>query len=138
MYKWLDDWKRPGTISKALFFIGLIGIIAIPVLFQDTREHPLNWYKKQWCNENNGRIDAPMPDNTSCGCQTDKNVVEFAYADQWHNSIGLALYNSMQTGMKPGIVLIIENKSQEKYSHRLKNTIEEFKLSFDIWNYDLK
>ena len=138
MYKWLDQWKRPGSISKALFFIGLIGIIAVPVLFQDTRTHPLNWYKKKWCNENKGKIDAPMPDKTSCGCQTDKNVIEFAYADRWHNAVGLTLYNSMQTSIKPGVVLIIEDKSNEKYPDRLKNTIKEFKLPIDMWIYEGK
>lgn len=138
MYKWLEDWKRPGTISKALFFIGLIGIIAVPVFFQDTRTHPLNWYKKKWCNNYQGRIDAPMPDKTSCACQTDNNAVEFAYADSWHNAIGLTLYNGMQTGIKPGLVLIIENKSDEKYLDRCKNTIEKFKLPIDVWAYDEK
>lgn len=135
LYKWLDDWKRPGSISKALFFIGIIGIIAIPVLFQDTRNHPLNWYKKKWCRDNNGQVDAKMPDKTSCGCRTDNNVVEFAFADSWHNAIGLALYNSLQTGEKPGIVLIIENEPDEKYLGRLENTKAKFNMPFDIWTY---
>ncbi|GBC62719.1 hypothetical protein DENIS_3696 [Desulfonema ishimotonii] len=136
MYKWLEEWKRPGALMKALFFIGIIGIIAVPAWFQNIRNHPLKWYKQKWCERQAGAADAPMPDRTACGCLTDTHTVEFAFADAWYEAVGQVLYNSMQTGKKAGIVLIAENEADKKYRHRLEETVRKFQLPIDIWVID--
>ena len=132
MYKWLDEWKRPKTFAKIVFFIGMIGIIAIPAWLQKTRHHPLNWYQKAWCEEQGGKADANMPDRTACGCLTDTHAVEFAFADTWHEAVGQALYNGMQTNKKAAIVLIKESETDDKYLLRLRDTIAHFRLPVEV------
>ena len=136
MYKFLENWKRPGSVAKAAFFIGLILIIAVPAWMSDTRAHPLDWYRTRWCESAGGEIGAKMPDGTTCDCLTPTHAVEFAYADHWHGVIGQALYNGRQTGKTPGVVLIIEKESDEKYFRRLQDTVAHYSLPMTVWAYE--
>lgn len=136
MYKFLEDWKRPGAVAKAAFFIGLLLLIALPVWMGETRKHPLDWYRTRWCESAGGEISAKMADGTTCDCLTPTHAVEFAFADHWHSVIGQAMYNSYQSGKTPGVVLIIEQESDEKYFRRLTETMTRFSLPMGIWSYD--
>ena len=138
MYKFLEDWKRPGTVAKAVFFIGLILIIAVPVWMGGNRAHPLNWYQTRWCESAGGELSAKMADGTTCDCLTPTHAVEFAFADHWHEAIGQALYNGRQTGKAPGVVLVIEQESDENYFRRLQDTAAHFSLPMAVWPYEEK
>jgi hypothetical protein len=60
-------------------------------------------------------------------------VVEVDFASKFYEAIGQALYYSLQTGKKGGIVLILEDKSDYKYWLRLNSVIQHFNLPIDTW-----
>lgn len=96
-------------------------------------QHPEKHYQDQWCAEQHGQTEVRLPDKTRADCITDKNVIEFDFAPKFYEAIGQALYYSLQTGKRAGIVLIIESLDDRKYWIRMNSTIEHFKLPIDTW-----
>jgi len=54
--------------------------------------------------------------------------------NNWAEAVGQSAYYSLQTGKKPGIVLIVETTKDRKYWIRLNTTIEHFNLLIDTWS----
>ncbi len=59
--------------------------------------------------------------------------MKFDFGSKWAESIGQALYYSIQTGKKPGIVLILEKESDYKYWIQLNTVIEHSDLNIRTW-----
>ncbi|MBF0530742.1 MAG: tetratricopeptide repeat protein [Deltaproteobacteria bacterium] len=97
------------------------------------REHPLEWYRQAWCQKQNGQADFRMIEGNDCDCLTASHAVAFEYADRWAEVIGRSLDNARQTGRKPGIVLVMETKDDQKYQVNLRTTVEAFKLNINYW-----
>lgn len=97
------------------------------------RLHPEKWYQEKWCNEQGGRIEVVLPDRTRCDCLTATHAIEFDFGNKWAESIGQALHYSIQTGKRPGIVLILESPTDLKYWIRLNTIIDHFNLPIDSW-----
>lgn len=95
--------------------------------------HPEKYYQDKWCVEHNGQSEVVLPDKTRADCITSTNVIEFDFAPKFYEAIGQALYYSLQTGKKAGIVLILERPADRKYWIRLNSTLEHFKLPIDTW-----
>ena len=94
---------------------------------------PEKWYQEQWCKRNGGQIEVVLPDKTRCDCVTGSHAIEFDFGKKWAESIGQALYYSIQTGKRAGVVLILEKKSDYKYWIRLNTVIEHFGVPVDTW-----
>ena len=62
----------------------------------------------------NGRVDL----------LTKEIAYEVTWASEWKDAIGKALWYGMQTHRDAGIILIVENQSDQKYIKQLKTTIE--------------
>jgi len=65
-------------------------------------------YQEKWCTEHGGQVEVVLPDRTRCDCLTETHAIEFDFGKKWAEAIGQALYYAIQTGKKPGIVLILE------------------------------
>jgi hypothetical protein len=98
------------------------------------REHPEKWYQLKWCEANEGQVEVVLPDGTRCDCVTDTHAIEFDFGDHWSEAVGQSAYYAIQTGKKPGIVLILETMKDRKYWIRLNTTIEHFNLPIDTWS----
>lgn len=64
------------------------------------------------------------------------HAIEVEFARKWKNSIGQALWYSLQTGKMAGIVLILEDDRKDyKYSVQLQSTLVTFGLqdSVKVW-----
>jgi hypothetical protein len=61
-------------------------------------------------------------------------AIEFDFGNNWAEAMGQTSYYALQTGKKPGIVLILETLKNRKYRIRLNTTIENFNLPIDTWN----
>lgn len=96
-------------------------------------EHPEKWYQEKWCTQNNGITEFRFPDKTRCDCLTDTHAVEFDFGRKWAEAIGQALYYGFQADKRAGIVLIIEQPSDQKYWIRLNSVIEYYKLPIETW-----
>jgi hypothetical protein len=64
-----------------------------------------------------------LPGGTRCDCLTDTHAIEFDFGNKWAEALGQSSYYSLQTGRKPGIVLILENMKDRRYWIRLNTTI---------------
>jgi len=106
----------------------------LPSILLAKREHPEKWYQVKWCETQKGRIEVVLPDGTRCDCLTDTHAIEFDFGDNWAEALGQSSYYAIQTGKKPGIVLILETSKDRKYWIRLNTTIEHFNLPIDTWS----
>ena len=86
-------------------------------------------YVKEWCPENDGKLEWPLDDRTEVDCLTDTHVVEFKRAGEWSKvlkGIGQAIHSAQQIDVnrRPGIVLIVEDKKGCNNLSRLRKTLE--------------
>lgn len=117
--------------------LAAIILLLIPTLAQAGHSHPEKWYQEKWCAEQGGQTEVVLSDNTRADCITKENIVEFDFAPKFYESIGQALYYSLQTGKRAGIVLILEKPEDRKYWIRLNSTIRHFGLPIDTWEMGL-
>jgi hypothetical protein len=106
--------------------------ILLPTLALAGHLHPEKWYQEKWC-QGKGQVEVVLPDKTRCDCLTSTHAVEVDFGNHWYQGVGQALYYSMQTGRRAGILLIIEKESDYKYWIRLNSTIEHFDLPITAW-----
>lgn len=95
--------------------------------------HKEAWYQKSWCAEAGGQTEVKFEDGTRCDCLTADHAIEFDFGSKWAESIGQALYYSLQTGKRAGIVLILETQDDYRYWLRLNSTIMHHNLPIDTW-----
>ncbi|MDH5299301.1 MAG: hypothetical protein OEV91_09810 [Desulfobulbaceae bacterium] len=118
------------TVVKACLLVAAI-LVAAPV--KAKRLHEEKWYQDQWCARQRGQVEVVLADRTRCDCLTSTNAVEFDFGAKWAEAIGQALYYSLQTGKRAGVVLILEAPADRKYWLRLNSIIEHGNLPIDTW-----
>lgn len=109
----------------------LLTVLLWPTAVCARRLHPKPWYQDRWC----ARMFGSGADTTSplYDCLTGRYVIEFDYADHWYEAIGESLHYAMETGKKPGIVLIMEHPGDERYWDKLNRTIDHYRLPIETW-----
>ena len=114
-----------------------IWLLAVFLFLTGTAEaghrHPEKYYQEKWCAEHGGQAEVVLPDQTRADCITSTHAVEHDFGPKWAEAIGQALYYSLQTGKRAGIVLILEKPADRKYWIRLNSTIQHFGLPIDAW-----
>ncbi len=90
-------------------------------------------YQEAWCGRAGGRAEVRLPDATRCDCLTATHAIEFDFAPKWAEAVTQALHYGLQTGKRPGIVLIMLNKKDRKYLERINRIIEHYHLPVDVW-----
>jgi len=118
---------------KKLIFALLLIVAFLPSLAEAKRLHPEKWYQQRWCQEQGGQVEVVLADRTRCDCLTSTHAIEFDFGNKWAESIGQSLYYGLQTGKRPGIVLILEAPEDYKYWIRLNTIIRHFNLPIDSW-----
>ena len=91
------------------------------------------WYQERHCKEMGGQSEVTLPDRTRCDCVTTSHALEFDFGNKWAEAIGQSLNYGMQTGKRPGIVLILERPKDMRYYIRLNSIILHYGLSIDVW-----
>lgn len=114
-------------IALVLFAVGL------SVSAYGKHTHLEKWYQEQWCLKARGNTEIVLPDRSRVDCLTKTHAIEFDFGSKWAESIGQSLYYGVQTGKRPGIVLILENPTDYRYFIRLNTTIKHFDLPIDTW-----
>jgi hypothetical protein len=94
-------------------------------------------YQKEWCSQHQGQVEVRLPDGTQCDCIATIDgvdyVIAFDFGNKWAESIGQALYYTVQTGKYAGVVLILEDEKDDKYFIRLNTTIQYHDLRLKTW-----
>jgi hypothetical protein len=103
---------------------------------QAEHKRPEKEYQRDWCAEARGHAEIRLPDGTRADCITRTHAIEFDFGQKWAESIGQALYYSMQTGKRAGIVLILERIEDRKFWIRLNSIVEFQKLPIDTWKIE--
>lgn len=114
---------------------GIAIIFILMAVIPSNAKHLQNerWYQERWCEANHGVCEYRLPDGTRVDCVTDSHAIEFDFAAKWAEAIGQALYYSAQTGLQPGIVVIIETADDHRYIERLEYAIASHNLNIDVW-----
>ena len=107
-------------IIKLLYFPLLFLLLTnLPVYSE--RIHPEKVYQNYWCQKVCGISEYRLPQGQRVDCLTKSHAIEFDFANKVYEGIGQAIYYSVATGLKPGIVLIVENdKKDEKFLYFYK------------------
>ena len=125
---------RNSKIGLLLVIIFVLTLLSTPTLA--AHKYPEKWYQQKWCEAVGGQVEAVMPDGTRCDCLTETHAIEFDFGPKWAEAIGQALYYGLQTGKRPGVVLILETEKDYKYWLRLNTTIKHYKLPIDTWSVE--
>lgn len=88
-------------------------------------------YQRYWCKKHNGELEYLLSDGTRVDCLTTEYAVEVEYAKKWAEAVGQALFYAKITGRKPGIVLIMADKGDERFAKRLREVASEEKIK--VW-----
>jgi len=126
-------------MTPRTLFIFIVLFFAFTVTFWDAlaearpEHHKESYYQQIWCDNAGGETEHINPDKTRVDCLTTSHAIEFDFAKKWAEAIGQALYYSSQTGLPPGIVLIMEKESDDKFLLRLKTTINHWNLPIKVW-----
>ena len=91
-------------------------------------------YQAKWCQESGGVAEYVLPDRSRVDCLTATHAIEVDFANKWAESCGQALYYSIQTGCKPGIVLILEKQSDKSHLKRLMELADKYGIT--VWTME--
>lgn len=106
--------------NKILYF-PLLFFILTNIQVEAARIHQEKIYQNYWCQKVCGISEYRLPQGQRVDCLTKSHAIEFDFANKVYEGIGQAIYYSVATGLKPGVVLIVENdKKDEKYLEILK------------------
>lgn len=93
--------------------------------------HKEKYYQDEWCDRVGGVKEYRLDDGTRVDCLTDEYAIEFDFAPKWAEGIGQALYYAERTGLKPGVVLIMEDDGDERFLDRLNAVADRYRIK--VW-----
>lgn len=93
--------------------------------------HPERDYQKSWCEAAGGASEFVLTDRARVDCLTLTHAVEVDFASKWAEAIGQALYYSIATGKSPGILLIMEDRDDERFLKRLRAVTDT--VGITVW-----
>lgn len=109
-----------------------LSILALVLPLSAARLNSEAHYQKIAAEKYNGEIEVSMPDRTRCDIITETHAIEVDFADKWGEAIGQSLNYAFQSNKKAGILLILENREDEKHLIRVQSIIEHFNLPIDV------
>jgi len=84
-------------------------------------------YQEKWCAEMGGKTEVSV-EGGRVDCLTEIYAIEVDHAKKWKQAIAQARWYGLQTGKRPGILLIVGPGDQ-----RYVDYIEEYKAGYDIY-----
>jgi len=89
-------------------------------------------YQNYWAIQHNALYtEFILPDRARVDIITNEYAIEVDFAQKWAESVGQSLYYSEMTGLKPGIVLIVENVKDYRFVFRLKILTKKYNIK--LW-----
>lgn len=90
--------------------------------------YPEKYYQGLWCSAHNGQTEVVLNNGLRADCISDKEVIEFDFANHYRESIIQALEYAEVTGKQAKTVLILEKESDKKYIDRALQIIKFYNL----------
>ena len=92
-------------------------------------------YQARFCKgmEQNQRFQ----DQTEVACLSDEYAIEIDFTPNWPAAVGLSLHSAMNSGKRPGIILVCKlgDKTSHCFDHglRLQEVIAQYDLPITAW-----
>lgn len=99
--------------------VGMVLLMALAGCFGHGQLHERD-YQKYWCDKHGGQLEYRLEDGTRVDCLTRDFAVEVEFAHKWAEAIGQSLFYGRMTDRRPGIVLIMREKGDERFLKRLR------------------
>tara|TARA_B100000212_G_scaffold339883_2_gene319197 strand:- start:4116 stop:4586 length:471 start_codon:yes stop_codon:yes gene_type:complete len=109
------------------------GALPRPSVPNSPKAYSESVYQQKYAKELGGRSEVTLPDGTRCDILTDTHAIEVDFADKWAEAIGQCLNYAMQTGKKPGIVLVLKDMDDERHLERLMEMARYYSMDIDIF-----
>ena len=95
--------------------------------------YPEKVYQEAWCNYLGGELEYRFDDDTEVDCLLNHYAVEVEFAKRYMQATGQANHYARKSGLKSGILLILEKESDVKYWHNLKDDLERKVTFMRLW-----
>lgn len=94
--------------------------------------HKGNFYIQTFCDRFEGKKNYNLDSGTQVDCYTGSHVIEIDKAYNWASAFGKALYASLVSNKKGGVVLIMEHPTRDKtYLNKLRKVAKKNRIY--IW-----
>lgn len=118
-------------MKKTVFLLIVLTVLLSASSSEARRLFKEKAYQKAWCESAGGVTEVVLQDKTRVDCVTDEYAVEVDFASKWAEAVGQSLYYAIMTGRRPGILLIMEEKSDERFLERVRAVTE--RIGVRVW-----
>lgn len=116
------------------FLFAFFFVLVLTSQIQAKRLHRERVYQLHWCK---GVTEYELLDGTRVDCLLPEYAVEVDFASKWAESIGQALYYSIKTHRKAGVLLILEHPKRDvRYLKRLNSVVQYLQskeVELNVW-----
>lgn len=130
-------------VSKLAVLIAAVSVLALGMCADANakgRDFPEAYYQKQWCESHGGYTPKKaLSDGSFPDCITKTHAVEVDFGKKAHEAIGQSINYAMRTGLKPGILLIIERDADWRALRRILEISAHYQcLGLDVWTVEAR
>lgn len=122
-------------MNKIIYLIIIVLQLYVPCLVGNSYAKHLNKekvYQNHWAKEHNAiSTEYVLPDKSRVDIITKEYAIEVDFGSKWAESIGQSLYYAEMTGLKPGVVLIVEDIKDYRYVCRIRILCEKYNI--ELW-----
>jgi hypothetical protein len=124
------------VITTILFlFLGLYLYLIITAAGQIPRQKEV-YYQNIFAKAINGQIEYTLQDKSRVDIVTDEYAIEVDFASKWAEAIGQSLYYAERLNKKPGILLVVDGKNENRYIFRLLTVTRKYDITVWILDYN--
>lgn len=98
------------------------------------RQHqPERVWSEQWCEQVGGKSSGvTLDDGTVPDCVTGSHAIEVDFARKWYEGVGQALHYARLSGLRPGLMLIVEDEAEDcRYVERARLSVPRMLVLVD-------
>jgi len=118
--------------KKIFFYICILYCVLTPNTLLAKHLHKERIYQNKWAELHHAKTtEYVLPDKTRVDIITDEYAIEVDFAKKWAESVGQSLYYAAMTGLKPGIVIIVENINDYRFIFRLEVLTKKYDIK--LW-----
>jgi len=130
-------------MKKIIFMLIILLQLYVPILITNSYAkhlHKEKVYQMYWAGKYHA-IDTEyiLPDKARVDIVTKEYAIEVDFASKWAESIGQSLYYAEMMGLKPAVLLIVEEMKEMKFVYRIKILCDKYDIKlFLIFPEDLE
>jgi hypothetical protein len=92
------------------------------------------YYQTLFANAIHGKTEVYLQDKSRVDVLTDSFAIEVDFANKWAEAIGQSLFYAQMLNKKPGILLIVDGKLENRFIFRLLTVSRKYNIT--VWILD--